>query len=604
MPILSKIDISVNQKSFKKFHRVSINQNLYGIDTFEITCRYDALEELDGFLIEKSKDFLGLPVVIQTNVKVKDKEQDGINFRGFVTEIQSSRSGITDYDEIIISGGSSEIALNRKPHNRAFLDKTLEEIVKEVFKKYEFKSKVTPRNKERFPYIVQFEESDFEFIKRLSIRYGEWCFFNGQEFIFGEIPVVEKSLTIGYDLKNFRYGLRVSPVKFDLHCVDPLKPEVYRYKSGNSKIESNLNMYGKHALKMSKKMYTEGGTDYYEHLNVNESDSQKGLNQVGELEETADALRLNELSGTSTNGFLNAGVQVKVNCIKQDRKGKMDYGKYLITSVNHEMDSNLSYENSFTAIPAETSIPENTDPYFVRTSSNQLGMVMDNKDPEKIGRVKISFWWMETKQTTPWIKIANPYTGKETGFYFVPAVNTQVLAGFEDGDVEKPYCLGFLYNKNGKPDPAWVGNRDKNFAKIHAIRTATGNTIEFHDSDGGEKITIYDKDDKNRITLDSANGELSLRANSKLKLKANEVEISADKGIYITSEDEIGLMAKKNMDISSLKSGSVTASEKLSVEGTNIEMKANAALKAEGKASSEVSSSGVTTVKGSMVKIN
>jgi type VI secretion system secreted protein VgrG len=604
MPILTEIDILINQKPFKKFHRVSINQNLYSIDTFEITCRYDALEELDSFLIEKSKNYLGLPVVIQTKIKIKDEDKDGITFRGFVTGIQSSRSGMTDYDEVIISGGSSEIALDRKPHNRAFLDKTLEEIVKEVFKKYEFSSKVSPRNKERFPYIAQFEESDLEFVKRLSIRYGEWCFFNGQEFIFGEMPVVEKSLTIGYDLKDFKYGLRVSPVKFDLHCVDSLQPEVYRYKSGNSKIESNLNMYGKHALKMSKKMYTERGTDYYEHLNVPETDCQKGLNLVGELEETADAVRLTELSGTSTNGFLNPGVQAKVTCIKQDRKGKMDYGKYLITSVIHEMDSNLDYENNFAAIPAETSIPEDTDPYFVRTSSNQLGMVMDNKDPEKIGRVKISFWWMQTKQTTPWIKIAHPYTGKEYGFYFVPAVNTQVLVGFEDGDVEKPYCMGFLYNKNGKPDPAWVGNRDKDFAKIHAIRTSTGNTIEFHDSDGGEKITIYDSNDKNRITLDSTNGTLTIHSDGTLNLDASKINLKAEQEINFSCKKNIAIDAKGNLELKSNGETSMSTIKDLKITGDNVSLGAMSKIKATASASAEINAVGNTVIKGAVVQIN
>ena len=155
------------------------------------------MEDLDGFLIEKSKDYLGLPVVIQTKIKAKDDEKDGINFQGYVTEIQSSRSGMSDYDQIVISGGSKEIIMNRKATNKAFIDKTLDEIVQEVLKEYELRTKIKAKNKQRFPYIVQFEESDLEFLKRLSIRYGEWFFFNGSEIIFGEIPVVDRALTLG-----------------------------------------------------------------------------------------------------------------------------------------------------------------------------------------------------------------------------------------------------------------------------------------------------------------------------------------------------------------------------------------------------------------------
>jgi len=621
MALLTKIDISINQKPFTSFRQVSISQNLYGIDRFEIRCRYDALEELDGFLIEKSKNFLGLPIVIQTKFLMNNEDKDGINFRGYITEIQSLRSGVTDYDEVIISGGSTEIALNRKPTNRAFIDNTLEEIVKEVLKKYQLKYKISPRNKERFPYIVQFEESDLEFLKRLSIRYGEWCYFNGQDFIFGEIPTGQKSetLTLGSDLKSLKYELRASPVKFSLFTVDPLKLDVYRYNSGSSKIESNLNMYGKHALKMSKTLYTEEGKDYFEHINVKESDYKKGLDQVGETIESVDAVNLNDLSGISVNGFLNAGTEVKIDCSKQDRKGKIDYGKYIVTAVNHQMDNTLSYENSFTAIPAETSIPENTDPYFVKTSSNQMGMVEDNKDPEKLGRVKISFWWMEGRQTTPWIRIATPYTHKKAGFYFIPAKNTRILVGFEDGDVEKPYILGTLFDKDANPDPAWAGNRNESNAKIHAIRTAAGNTIEFDDSDSGEKITIYDSGDKNRITLDSANGTLTIHSDGTLNINASKINIKAEKEFTLICENSeitvtedmnttvgnnVSFQAGKDFSVTAAGDNKNTAGKKVKLDGLEVDISALGSLKSSAKGTAELSATGTTVIKGALVQIN
>ncbi len=591
MSILSKINVLINKKPLKSFQHISISENLYGIDQFEITCRYDALEELDGFLIEKSKDYLGLPVVIQTKIQVKDDEKDGINFQGYVTEIQSSRSGMSDSDQIIISGGSKEIIMNRKATNTAFFDKTLEDIVKEVLKGYDLNTKIKPKNKQRFPYIVQFEESDLEFLKRLSIRFGEWFFFNGSEIIFGEIPAVDRVLTIGYNLNNFRYGLKVAPVNFSLHSIDPLKiNEVHKYKSGNSKIESNLNLYGKHALKMSKKLYSKESKEYYEHLNVEESEYKKGLDLVGETQEAVDAINLSDISGSSTDGFLSAGNYVKVNCLKQDGKGKMNYGRYLVTSVQHSMDNTLTYYNSFAAIPAETAIPENTDPYFVRTSSNQLGMIADNQDPKKLGRVKVSFWWMESKQMTPWIKIATPYTQKGSGFYFIPAKNSRVLVGFEDDNVEKPYCIGTLYDEDSNPDSAWSGNMDDANAKIHAIRTVSGQTIELHDDSGNEKIRIYDTGGKNEITLDSAKGEISIKAENKLTLNAKDVVIKADNGLKI---DAGQALEQKGKEVK------IDATDGLNINSTAGD------LKVSGTKSAEISSTtGITSVKGMTVKLN
>ncbi|NLB25230.1 MAG: hypothetical protein GX820_00905 [Bacteroidales bacterium] len=613
MALLSKIDISINQKPFKSFRQVSISQNLYGTDRFEIRCRYDAMEEIDGFLIEKSKNFLGLPIVIQTKFLISSDEKDGINFRGYVTEIQSLRSGISDYDEVVISGGSSEIALDRKPTNRAFIDNTLEEIVKEVLKKYQLKSKISPRNKERFPYIVQFEESDLEFLKRLSIRYGEWCYYNGQDFIFGEIPAGQKSetLTLGSNLKNLKYKLRANPVKFSLFTFDPMKSDVYRYNSGSSKIESNLNMYGKHALKMSKTLYTEEGRDYYEHINVKETDYKKGLDIVGETIESVDAVKLNDISGISFNGFLNAGTEVKIDCNKQDEKGKVDYGKYIITAVNHKMDATLNYQNSFTAIPAETSIPENTNPYLVRISSNQIGVVEDNKDPEKLGRVKISFRWMEGQQITPWIRIATPYTHKEAGFFFIPEKNSRVLVGFEDGDVEKPYILGTLFDKDASPDPSWAGNRNESSAKMHAIRTAMGNTIEFEDSDGGEKITIFSSGDKNRITLDSSKNTLTIHTEGTLNINASKINIKAEKEFNLNCEksqvsvtNDMETTVGNDASVAIAGDNRVNVTGNVKVEGVDIEISALTSLKSSAKLSAELSAGGNTVIKGGLVQIN
>jgi phage protein D len=59
--------------------------------------------------------------------------------------------------------------------------------VNEVVQNYSknlIKKKINPRDKYRYPYIVQHEESDLDFLKRLSIRYGEWFFINGTEMVF------------------------------------------------------------------------------------------------------------------------------------------------------------------------------------------------------------------------------------------------------------------------------------------------------------------------------------------------------------------------------------------------------------------------------------
>jgi uncharacterized protein involved in type VI secretion and phage assembly len=614
MAIVLKLDIGIDGNPLKDFVYVSIDQNIYGIDSFEITCRYDAVEKLDAFLIKNATNYLGSQVIIQTRIRVKDVDHDVLLLKGFVTGIQGSRSGMADNDNIVISGRSEEISLTGKPTNRVFMDKTLEDIVKEVLKHYTIKIAVKPRDKFSYPYIVQYEESDLEFLTRLSVRYGEWFFYNGEKIIFGELPEPpkEQKLTIGYDLTDFNYQLRVNPVKFSLMSVDPVKTDIYRFKSGTGKVNDALNDYGKHALSKSKELFPIEGIHYYKSLNVNENDFQKAIDKAGERDEESDAANLSDLSGSSINPFLSVGKHIKVNCPSpKPTDPPMDYGSYLVTSVQHSFDNLLSYSNRFTAIPEKIKIPENTNPYYIKTTPEQVGTVADNKDPKKLGRLRIHFPWMENnRMMTTWINMVTPYTQEKSGFYFVPAIDTRVLVGFEGGDVEKPYCIGALFDEAKPPDEKWAGDYNNKDAKVHAIRTVTGQTIELHDESGKEKIRIYDTNNKNEITLDTANGEITIKATEKLTINAKEIEIKAQNGIKMEAGQgleqkamEIKTEAQKGLEQKAMEI-KTEAQTTLEAKATSVEIKANASLKATGGATAEVSSSGVMTIKGSMVMIN
>lgn len=541
MNSISKIIIEIGGQQLNDFEEISINQSMYGIDSFEIKCRFDSLEKADGFILEKSKDFLGMPIVIQTKSNTNDSEEDALIFKGYITEVKGNRRGMFDNDVITISGGSEEILLQQKPTSRVFLDKTLEEIIKEVLKSYPLKSKIKPRESQRFNYIVQYEENDLDFLKRLSIRYGEWFFYNGKELIFGDLPTVENSLTLGYNLDEINYELRILPLKTTLLAIDPFEIQVQRYTPGTTNVDPNMNIYGKHAYKQSNKFFNEKSTNYYEHLNVAETDYKQALDRVGEIEETSDAINLTDLSGASTNSSLIPGVRTGV---------KSGWGLYLITSVQHHFNNMLTYQNTFTAIPAESTMPEYANPNYIRQSSTQVAKVMDNKDPEKLGRIKVAFPWMENGETTPWIRMVSPYVGKNFGFYFIPPIDSAVFIDFESGDVERPFCSGAFFDKRNEPDSGWTGNYREQDAKMQVIRTSGGNTIEFEDieSDSG-KIKIYTSDSKNSITLDNDNGTLTIHADGSLKLNADKIDMDARSGIKMNSDAGIEIMAKKEMKV-------------------------------------------------------
>jgi uncharacterized protein involved in type VI secretion and phage assembly len=76
----------------------------------------------------------------------------------------------------------------------------------------------------------------------------------------------------------------------------------------------------------------------------------------------------------------------------------------------------------------------------------EIAVVTNVNDPDQQGRVKICFPWLPGKPESDWARVAQPAAGPGRGFYWVPAVNDEVLVAFERGAPNHPYVIGSLWN--------------------------------------------------------------------------------------------------------------------------------------------------------------
>jgi len=185
------------------------------------------------------------------------------------------------------------------------------------------------------------------------------------------------------------------------------------------------------------------------------------------------------------------------------------------------------------------------------TSANRIygvvtGIVTNNQDPDGLGRVKVRFPWLSESDESWWARVAAPMAGKERGAYFLPEVDDEVLLAFEQGDVNFPYVLGGLWNADSKPPE----NNDDGKNNKRTIVSRSGMRVRLDDTDGGEKIEISDKDDKNSIVIDVANSTIAITADSDITIesKNGKVKISG-KGIELTSQAEVKVEAQSSMDL-------------------------------------------------------
>jgi uncharacterized protein involved in type VI secretion and phage assembly len=51
-----------------------------------------------------------------------------------------------------------------------------------------------------------------------------------------------------------------------------------------------------------------------------------------------------------------------------------------------------------------------------------VGIVTNNQDPEKLGRVKVKYPWLSDSEESHWARMATLMAGKDRGSFYLPEV--------------------------------------------------------------------------------------------------------------------------------------------------------------------------------------
>lgn len=133
-----------------------------------------------------------------------------------------------------------------------------------------------------------------------------------------------------------------------------------------------------------------------------------------------------------------------------------------------------------------------------------------------------------------------------------------------------------------------------------------GDNIHATVAENGLQLKVNDRLKTFSITTPGGNTVIFSEKKKSLSMNdawGNKIEMNAS-GISMNSIQDINLNAKGKVNI--LAGGDVTTKSvgNIRTEGTNIVTAAGGFLKAEGHQGTEVSSFAVTTIKGTLVKIN
>ena len=544
------ITISVGKKSLSSFISLQIEQNIGKHHRFQMSVELETGSNRYVHNINSSKKWLGESIVVKAaNTPI---------FVGVVTNVQLHREG-SDFGCIIVSGYSATYRMETAHSCFSWNDTTIGDVVKKLCAEAKVQLELNPAYKENKDYICQYEESDFDFIRRLAYQYQEWMYFDGTKLIFGKPRKLADPIIL-------EYGTTLSSLDIGLQTL-ARSEQVFSYHSGADREMQRMTpdlAYGHDklsgdAFRASLGMFSKPAR---QHALPRISDESELINYMGR-KQAAETAETHYITAESQVPTLRVGSVVSLYSSFLERVGnisKESLGNFIIIEITHEVSQGSYYKNRFKAIPATIkALP--SPKVRMPLAETQMATVLSNADPQGKGRVRVRMNWQTDGMQTGWVRVMTPDGGSSSdvksnrGFVFIPEVGDQVLLGFRHGDPARPYVMGSLFNGT-----TGGGGLEGNHMK--SLTTRSGHTIKLNDSLSSLGITI--KDIKgNSIHIDSVGDDIIINAKRNITINAGETFTVNCKNANILAEESINMNAEQDITSVSGESTSIQAGESL-----------------------------------------
>jgi uncharacterized protein involved in type VI secretion and phage assembly len=451
--------------------------------------------------------------------------------------------------------------LRRSSKVRTFLKQGDDDIVRQIARENGLRADVDAPGT-RYGYMVQHNQTDFDFLRERAARIGYQMSVEDRTLRFRraeQSPPAAKAQEWGATLLSFQ--VRLSAVaQADEVQVRGWDPQLKQAIVGTAKRPVHASALGgpKNGGEAAQQAFGAPAALIVTDLPVG-TQAEAELYAQALLDEhtgdylTAEGRALGEPS-------LRAGSTVAI-----ENLGKQFKGRYFITATRHEYTAHDGYMTTFYASgrrPTSLFASLQTEQARAAAAGVVIGLVTNINDPDKLGRVRVTFPWLSEQHETDWVRVAQAGAGAGRGWQIVPEVDDEVVLAFEHGDVNRPYVLGGLWN--GKDQPPLEAVQAGKVQK-RTLTTRAGHSITLYDDDGAGKIEI--KTARHTVTLDDAGtGKITFES-------GGDVELKGTGGA-------------------------------LSISAQGVELRSQSSLKVQASAMLDVQASGVLTIKGSMVNIN
>lgn len=507
--------------------KITVEENLHLPGAFTLIFRNAALpgQEADKFWAHEDQFAIGHTIKIGFRSSATDspefeKQEKGDILAGEITAIEAHFTTGAQAP-IIIRGYDASHRMHRGRFNRSFQNMTDSDIVKKIASEVGIQTKTIDDSGAPHDYIFQQNQTNMAFLRSRAARNGFEFFVQDGKLNFRK-PKADGSLELTWlkELSSFRVSAssaqQVSAVEVRGWDYSKKQPFVASKTADQILTETD---YGK-------------GTDT---SNVFEGKPNQPtvvvVDQPVFSQQEADTIAqvlFDELSGE----FVQADAQAEGNpkirpghIVKLQNMGKYS-GKYYITEARHLFVERL-YTTTFSVrgLRGNDLLSVLSPPARPQAAQTLLvGIVTENNDPEKMGRVRVKCPTLTEEHESNWARVVSAGAGAGRGFDCLPEIDDEVLVAFEHGDIRRPYVIGSVWNGQDKPPESVSSSVVDGKVRLRTLKTRTGHTLQFVEEDkGASKKGIYiDSVCGHQIYINDSEAFIEIKTNGGHQLKMED----------------------------------------------------------------------------------
>lgn len=494
---------------------------------------------------------------------------------------------------------------------RIYQEKSVIDIVKSVFSDNgldDYDLAGIQENHPKRDYIVQYRESDFDFVSRLMEEEGIFYFFEHKTDSHTLKLADTASAYVACELDEIDYH----PAGEVAGAIQSWTPRV-RFRSGKWTLRDydfekpSTNLTGDKNTILGPGAFTH---EVYDYPGRYTTKARGG--ELARLRMEAHEAGYSLVDGESTVGTLMPGgvftIHMHPSADQNDKRFVLREVVHNATDFSHisgYSGPGSSYSNSFTCQPAETVFrPEPTTPKPV-VAGPHTAMVVGPSGEEihcdKHGRIKVQFHWdrqgKNDEKSSCWLRVAQMMAGRNWGTLFTPRIGMEVVVEFLEGDPDKPMVVGCVYNGVNKPPYDLPGNKTQSGFKSRSSPgggAADFNELRFEDKAGSEEIYFHAQRDFKRVV--ERDDTLDVERDETITVKRGDRTINVDLGSEYTE-------AQTSIEMKVGQNSIVIDQSGITIKGLQVKIEGTASVSAKAPMT-EVKGSGVLTLKGGLIQIN